>query len=80
MEYGPPVHVQWGSIFNLTTALESSAEVPEMEVVTERLLHAERKITERDGDRDMTGRCFPNVERVLNAITVESLGTSGKTA
>ena len=36
----------------LVTALESSAEVPEMEVVTERLLHAERKMSERDGDRD----------------------------
>ena len=36
----------------LVTALESSAEVPKMEVVTERLLHAERKMTERDGDRN----------------------------
>ena len=33
----------------LVTALEASAEVPQMEVVTERLLHEERKLKERGG-------------------------------
>lgn len=36
----------------LVTALEASAEVPQMEVVTERLLHEERKLKERGGYRE----------------------------
>ena len=34
----------------LVTALEASAEVPKMEVVTERLLHVERKQKDREGE------------------------------
>ena len=33
----------------LVTALEASPEVPKMEVVTERLLHEERKLISRTG-------------------------------
>ena len=36
----------------LVTALEASTEVPQMEVVTERLLHEERKLKERGGYRE----------------------------
>ena len=36
----------------LVTALETSAEVPKMDVVTERLLHEERKWKEREEDAD----------------------------
>ena len=34
----------------LVTALEASADVPKMEVVTERLLHEERKLKEECGE------------------------------
>ena len=34
----------------LVTALETNAEVPKMELATERLLHEERKLTDRGGD------------------------------
>ena len=33
----------------LVTALEANAEVPKMELVTERLLHEERKLKDREG-------------------------------
>lgn len=36
----------------LVTALEANVDVPQMDVVKERLLHEERKQKERDGDRD----------------------------
>ena len=38
-----------GSFNMLVTTLEANAEVPKMELVTERLLHKERKLKERKG-------------------------------
>ena len=38
----------------LVTALEANAEVPHMEVVTEQLLHEEKKQKERDDDREQS--------------------------
>ena len=48
----------------LVTALEANVEVPKIEVVTERLLHEERKLKERTGvgassERAMTGKQRP---------------------
>ena len=48
----------------LVTALEANVEVPKIEVVTERLLHKERKLKERTGvgassERAMTGKQRP---------------------
>ncbi|RXN10626.1 gag-pol poly [Labeo rohita] len=48
----------------LVTALEASVDVPKMEVVTERLLHEERKLRDRDGESNnndakaLTGKQF----------------------
>ena len=39
----------------LVTALEASVEVPKMEIVTERLLHEERKIKEKHGSETSDG-------------------------
>ena len=39
----------------LVTALEASVEVPKMEIVTERLLHKERKIKEKHGSETSDG-------------------------
>ena len=49
----------------LVTAPEANEAVPEMEVVTERLLHEERKLKEREGSKRsregaMTGKQRPN--------------------
>lgn len=38
----------------LVTALEANADVPQMEVVMERLLHEERKLKDRGDDRDQS--------------------------
>ena len=38
----------------LVTALQASSEVPSMETVTERLLHEERKVKERESDGNVT--------------------------
>ena len=35
----------------MVTALEANKDVPKMEVVTERLIHEEKKVNERAGDR-----------------------------
>ena len=47
----------------LVTALEANADVPKMEVVTERLLHEERKLKDRgaseDSEKGMIGRHKP---------------------
>ena len=48
----------------LVTALEANAEVPKLEVVTERLLHEERKLKDREGagvnsEKAMTARQRP---------------------
>ena len=43
----------------LVTASEANAEVPSMEVVTERLLHEERKLNEREtasSEKEMLGK------------------------
>ena len=60
----------------LVTALEANVEVPKIEVVTERLLHEERKLKERTGvgassERAMTGKQRPKA-RDQSATTVES--------
>ena len=52
----------------LVTALEANVEVPKIEVVTERLLHEERKLKERTGvgassERAMTGKQRPKARR-----------------
>ena len=39
----------------LVTALEANADVPKMEVVTERLLHEERKLKDRTMAPDISG-------------------------
>lgn len=41
----------------LVTALEASVEVPSIETVTERLLHEERKLKERENDIDEGYKC-----------------------
>ena len=67
----------------LFTALEANEAVPRMEVVTERLLHEERKLKERVGSERgregaMTGKQRPK-ERDPSAITVGNLATLGGT-
>ena len=42
----------------LVTALESSPEVPQMELVTERLLHEEKKLKEKAAQADVVNRAF----------------------
>ena len=58
----------------LVTALEANAEVPSMEVVTERLLHEERKSNEREtasSEKAMLGKKGTTVE-LLHYCLVES--------
>ena len=43
----------------LVTALEANPDVPQMEVVTERLLHEERKLKDRDGSSSETTKAMP---------------------
>lgn len=43
----------------LVTALEANPDVPQMEVVTERLLHEERKLNDRDGSSGETTKAMP---------------------
>lgn len=43
----------------LVTALGTNPDVPQMEVVTERLLHEERKIKDRDGSSSETTKAMP---------------------
>ena len=47
----------------LVTALEASVEVPKMEIVTERLLHEERKIKEKHGSETSDGMKAMSVNR-----------------
>ena len=69
----------------LVTALKASVEVPKMEIVTERLLHEERKIKEKHGSETTDGMKAMFINRQskgkgpLNVINVENLDTSSET-
>ena len=71
------------SFNTLVTVLEANEEVVKMEIVTERILHAERKQKEKlnsdtSGEKAMTTRQQFN-RRVQSAINVENMVTSKRT-
>ena len=52
----------------LVTAFEANADVPKMEVVTERLLYEERKMKERGGSgSEVTAKAMPSAQRFPRA-------------
>ena len=51
----------------LVTALEASSEIPKMEVVTERLLHEERKLKEKDSHGSSSSKAL-SVSRLKKTI------------
>ena len=66
----------------LVTALEANAEVPKIEVVTERILHQERKTKERKQTQPMRMQCL-RIQCLAgpsrSVLTVENWGTSSVT-
>ena len=62
----------------LATALQSNAEVPKMEVVTERLLHAERKQEDNGSSSLCKALSVSHQKKDHGASIVESLDTSGE--
>ena len=61
----------------LVTALEANPDVPKWEVVTERLLHEERKINDRDGSSNDTTKAMPVHSRSRKSIKCYYYGKLG---